>query len=126
MLTGTAKGPSDSRGPPAESRLAFPSEVQGLPVVATAVFLDGKCRQMVTEGTVPVCSGASTSEHEPSRKPGAPGEESSDDPKLISRSLEAAEKATMQFLAAAAKGSAAGKDEEADTVGNDPLGLDDD
>lgn len=98
----------------------FATELQGLPVVATATFLDGEWRNIVMEGTVPSSTEGQKGETtEGPRKNG-------DDPHLISRSLAEAEKAAVAFLSAAAKASTAGREEEADTVGNDQLGLDED
>lgn len=109
---------SKARGP-----VPFQAELQGLPLVATATFCSGKCRHVFLEGTVPSAEGRKTEAADPSRRS---QEGNNDDQYLISRSLAAAEKAAIAFLAAEAKASAAEKEEEADTVGNDPLGLDDD
>ncbi|OEH76768.1 uncharacterized protein LOC34622320 [Cyclospora cayetanensis] len=122
--------------------MAFHMELQGLPAVAAATFLEGEWSHIVLEGTIPVSAPEQPTQDglkvptagDPRGKQGGTGvaddsfaseERDLKDAYIISRSLTAAEKASVSFLAATAKASAAGN-EEADTVGNDQLGLDDD
>lgn len=109
--------------PKARGPIPFQTELQGLPIVATATFCAGKCRHVNVEGTVPSSEGRKT---EAAGASGHSQKDNNDEQYLISRSLAAAEKTAVAFLAAEAKASAAEKEEEADTVGNDRLGLDDD
>ncbi|KAL8276017.1 hypothetical protein Esti_000133 [Eimeria stiedai] len=117
-MASSSSEPNAKRQPP-----AFAAELQGLPVVAAATFCGGECCNVVREGRVPLQSGAAAEAVKTSE---ASVGQKDDDPQLLSKSLAAAEKAAVAFLAAAAKASAGGKAEEADTLGNDELGLDDD
>ncbi|KAL8435279.1 hypothetical protein Efla_002534 [Eimeria flavescens] len=109
-----------SRGP-----LPFDRRLEGLPVVATATFCGASdCRHIVEAGRVPASGETTEKAAEGAAGPQTRGTE---EQQLLSRSLAEAERAAVAFLAAAAKSAAGGRaGEEADTVGNDQLGLDDD
>ncbi|KAL8441562.1 hypothetical protein Emag_007055 [Eimeria magna] len=110
-MASSSSEPNAKRQPP-----PFAAELQGLPVVAAATFCGEECCNLVREGIVPVQSRAAT---EAAKTSEASSKQNDEDPQLI-------KKAAVAFLAAAAKGSAGEKAEEADTLGNDELGLDDD
>lgn len=115
-MTTTPAGASLSK---CEQRLQpFAQELAAFPVVACASFFEGRWVDIVTEGDVAAAANPATAEQNKREIP--------EDAYLLSRSLAAAEKAAVARLAAAAKVAAGEKAEEADTVGNDQLGLEDD
>ncbi|CDI74289.1 hypothetical protein, conserved [Eimeria praecox] len=125
-----AHPPPSSGGPQPGAPRPFAAEVRGLPVVACATFLHGKCSQIVCEGTVPEqpAVGGECEQGAPNDETGeeASKKERTEEMKLLSNSIAAAERSVVPFLAEAAKAAAAGKEDDADTIGNDQLGLDDD